>query len=369
MSKNKLLQVAKKNDVSIARSSAAEYLTFVATSGQGGVEAVYADENVWITQKMLGLLYDVDVRTINYHLKKVFDDSELEENSVIRNFRITAADGKSYNTKHYNLAAIIAVGYKVNSERAVQFRKWATSVIESFTIKGFAMDDERLKNDGSVLTKQYFEEQLQRIREIRLSERKFYQKITDIYATSIDYDVTAQATKRFFATVQNKLHWAIHGQTAAEVIYQRADAGKDNMGLTTWKDAPGGKIQKFDVVVAKNYLTEAEMAQLQRLVSAYLDLAEDMALRQIPMTMQDWETRLNRFIEATDREVLQDAGKVTAEIARAHAESEFEKYRIVQDRLFESDFDRTIKQIEAGHQATDTQDIAPNKPAKPKKKG
>ena len=353
MSKNKPPQVAKKNEVSIVRSSAAEYLTFIAASGQGGVEAVYADENVWLTQKMMGLLYDVDVRTINYHLKKVFDDSELEEDSVIRNFRITAADGKSYNTKHYNLAAIIAVGYKVNSERAVQFRKWANTIIESFTRKGFAMDDERLKNDGSVLTKQYFEEQLQRIREIRLSERKFYQKITDIYATSIDYDVTAQATKRFFATVQNKLHWAIHGQTAAEVIYQRADAGKDNMGLTTWKDAPSGKIQKLDVVVAKNYLTETEMAQLQRLVSAYLDLAEDMALRQIPMTMQDWETRLNRFIEATDREVLQDAGKVTAEIAKAHAESEFEKYRIVQDGLFESDFDRAVKQIEAGNKPAD----------------
>ena len=348
MKKNNPPRVAKKHEVSIVRSSAAEYLTFVASGGQGGVEAVYADENVWLTQKVMGQLYDVETHTINYHLKKVFSDSELEEDSVIRNFRVTAADGKSYNTKHYNLNAIIAVGYKINSERAVQFRKWATSIIESFTIKGFAMDDERLKNDGSVLTKQYFEEQLQRIREIRLSERKFYQKITDIYATAIDYDVTAQATKRFFSTVQNKLHWAIHGQTAAEVIYQRADAGKDNMGLTTRKDAPSGKIQKFDVVVAKNYLTEAEMAQLQRLVSAYLDLAEDMALRQIPMTMQDWELRLNRFIEATDREILQDSGKVTAEIARAHAESEFEKYRIVQDRLFESDFDRLLKQIEAG---------------------
>ena len=348
MKKNNPPRVAKKHEVSIVRSSAAEYLTFIAAGGQGGVEAVYADENVWLTQKMMGQLYDVETHTINYHLKKVFSDSELEEDSVIRNFRITAADGKSYNTQHYNLTAIIAVGYKVNSERAVQFRKWATSIIESFTIKGFAMDDERLKNDGSVLTKQYFEEQLQRIREIRLSERKFYQKITDIYATAIDYDVTAQATKRFFSTVQNKLHWAIHGQTASEVIYQRADAGKDNMGLTTWKDAPSGKIQKFDVVVAKNYLTEAEMAQLQRLVSAYLDLAEDMALRQIPMTMQDWELRLNRFIEATDREILQDSGKVTAEIARAHAESEFEKYRIAQDRLFESDFDRLLKQIEAG---------------------
>jgi hypothetical protein len=335
----------KKAEVSLVRSSAAEYLTFVAATGQGGVEAVYADENVWLTQKMMGLLYDVETHTVNYHLKKVFDDGELSAGSVIRNFRITAADGKSYDTQHYNLSAIIAVGYKVNSERAVQFRKWATGIIESFTIKGFAMDDERLKNDGSILGKKYFEEQLQRIREIRLSERKFYQKITDIYATSIDYDVTAAATKRFFATVQNKLHWAIHGQTAAEVILSRADAGKDRMGLTTWKDAPQGKIQKFDVTVAKNYLTENEMAQLQRLVSAYLDVAEDMALRQIPMTMQDWETRLNRFIAATDREILQDAGKVTAEIAQAHAESEFEKYRIVQDRLFESDFDRMIKEL------------------------
>jgi hypothetical protein len=334
-----------KKDSSLVRSSAAEYLTFVAASGAGGVEAVYADENVWLTQKMMGLLYDVDVRTISYHLKNVFADHELEESSVIQFFRITAADGKSYDTQHYNLSAIIAVGYKVNSERAVQFRKWATGIIESFTIKGYAMDDERLKNDGSILGKKYFEEQLQRIREIRLSERKFYQKITDIYATSVDYDVTAQATKRFFATVQNKLHWAIHGQTAAEVIFHRANASKDRMGLTTWQDAPKGKIQKFDVSVAKNYLTEKEMSQLQRLVSAYLDVAEDMALRQIPMTMQDWETRLNRFIAATDRDILQDAGKVTAEIAQAHAESEFEKYRIVQDRLFESDFDRVIKKL------------------------
>ena len=333
----------KKTAVSLVRSSAAEYLTFVAASGQTGVEAVYADENVWLTQKMIGSLYDVATNTINYHLKQIFADSELQENSVVRNFRITAADGKTYDTQHYNLAAIIAVGYKVNSERAVQFRKWATNIIESFTIKGYAMDDERLKNDGSILGKKYFEEQLQRIREIRVSERKFYQKITDIYATAIDYDLTAQATKRFFATVQNKLHWAIHGQTAAEIILHRADAAKDHMGLTTWQDAPKGKIQKFDVSVAKNYLTEKEMAQLQRLVSAYLDVAEDMALRQIPMTMQDWETRLNRFIAATDREILQDAGKVTAEIAQAHAESEFEKYRIVQDRLFESDFDRQVK--------------------------
>ncbi len=335
----------KKREVSIVRSSAAEYLTFVAASGQGGVEAVYADENVWLSQKMMATLYDVETHTINYHLKKCFSDSELQEYSVIRNFRITAADGKTYDTGHYNLSAIIAVGYKVNSERAVQFRKWATSIVKEFAIKAYVMDDERIKSGGSVLTQQYFEEQLQRIREIRLSERKFYQKITDIYATSIDYDVTAQATQRFFATMQNKLHWAIHGQTAAEVIYNRADAGKEHMGLTTWKDAPSGKIQKFDVSVAKNYLTEDEMTQLSRLVNAYLEVAEDMAKRRIPMTMQDWETRLNRFIEATDRGVLQDAGKVTAEIAKAHAESEFENYRIVQDRLFESDFDRLIKQL------------------------
>jgi hypothetical protein len=349
MTTKKPPQASSKRVVSIVRSSAAEYLTFVAASGQVGVEAVYADESIWLTQKMMGLLYDVETQTINYHLKKVFSDSELEEASVIRKFRITAADGKNYDTQHYSLPAIIAVGYKVNSERAVQFRKWATGIIEQFTIKAYVMDDERIKAGGSVLTDQYFEEQLQRIREIRLSERKFYQKITDIYATAIDYDVTAQATKRFFATVQNKLHWAIHGQTAAEVVYHRADADQPNMGLTTWKDAPLGKIQKFDVVVAKNYLTEPEMAQLSRLVNAYLDVAEDMAQRKIPMTMQDWESRLNRFIEATDREVLQDAGKVTAEIAKAHAESEFEKYRIVQDRLFESDFDRLLKQIEAGN--------------------
>lgn len=332
----------KKNEVSIVRSSAAEYLTFVAASGDGGIEAVYADENVWLTQKMMGVLYNIETHTINYHLKKVFADNELIESSVIRNFRITAADQKTYDTKHYNLKAIIAVGYKVNSERAVQFRKWATGIIEEYTIKAYVMDDERLKNDGSILTKKYFEEQLERIREIRLSERKFYQKITDIYATSIDYDVTAMATKRFFATVQNKLHWAIHGQTAAEMIFSRADAEREKMGLTTWKDAPKGKIQKSDVSVAKNYLTEDEVFQLSRMVSAYLDMAELQAKRQIPMTMADWEERLNRFISAVDKEILQDAGRVTAEIAKAHAESEFEKYRIVQDRLFQSDFDRFV---------------------------
>ena len=335
---------SKRTPKNIVRASVAEYLTFVTATGESNIQSLYADENVWLSQKMMGLLYGVEIPTINYHLKKIFEDNELDENSVIRNFLITADDGKTYNTKHYNLSAIIAVGYKVNSERAVQFRKWATQIIEEFTIKGFTMDDERLKNDGTLLGKKYFEEQLQRIREIRLSERKFYQKITDIYATSIDYDPKASATQRFFATVQNKLHWAIHKHTAAEVIYERANAEKTHMGLTTWKDAPEGKIYPFDVVVAKNYLTEDEMAQLQRLVSAYLDIAEDMALRHIPMTMSDWEVRLNRFLEFADRAVLQDTGKITAEIAHTHALAEFEKYRIVQDSLFQSDFDKFIKQ-------------------------
>lgn len=305
--------MSSKKPKDLLRASVAEYLTFVTATGESSIQSLYADENVWLSQKMMGLLYGVESHTITYHLQKIFTDNELEESSVTRKIRVTADDGKTYNTKHYNLSAIIAVGYKVNSERAVQFRKWATQIIEEFTIKGFAMDDERLKNDGTLLGKKYFEEQLQRIREIRLSERKFYQKITDIYATSIDYDPKASATQRFFATVQNKLHWAIHGHTAAE-----------------------------DVVVAKNYLTEDEMAQLQRLVSAYLDMAEDMALRHIPMTMSDWEVRLNRFLEFADREVLQDAGKITAEIAHTHALAEFEKYRIIQDRLFQSDFDKFI---------------------------
>lgn len=343
------MAMKKKNEITI-RSSAAEYLTFIAATGDDpqSFEMRYEDENIWLTQKMLATLYDVDVRTINEHMQKIYSDNELEQESTIRNFRIVQNEGLrqvARDIKHYNLQMIIAVGFKVNNERAVQFRKWANQIVKDYTIKGFAMDDERLKNGGSILTEQYFEEQLQRIREIRLSERKFYQKITDIYATAIDYDVNASATKRFFATVQNKLHWAIHGQTASEVIYNRANAEKKHMGLTTWKDAPHGKIQKFDVSVAKNYLSEFEMGQLQRLVSAYLDIAEDMAIRHIPMSMQDWETRLNRFIEAADRDVLQDAGKVTMEIAKAHAESEFEKYRIIQDRLFQSDFDKLIDDI------------------------
>lgn len=288
----------QKKEVTI-RSSAAEYLTFVAANGddKNSVEVRYEDENIWITQKMLAVLYDVDVRTINYHIKKIFDDSELEEASVIRNFRITAADGKSYDTKHYNLQMIIAVGFKVNSERAVQFRKWINQIAKDYTIKGWVMDEERLKNGGSILTEDYFEEQLERIREIRASERKFYQKVTDIYATSIDYDRDAASTKRFYATVQNKMHFAVHGHTAAELIVERANAEKPHMGLTTWKDAPNGKIKKSDVTIAKNYLSEYELSQLNRMVTAYLDFAENMALRKIPLTMADWEKRLNGFIQ------------------------------------------------------------------------
>ena len=328
----------------IIRSSAAEYLTFITATGEGGVNAIYADENVWLSQKMLALLYNVGVNTVNYHLKKLFKDNELDEKAVIREFRITAEDGKSYNTKHYNLKAVIAVGNKVDSPRAVQFRKWANDIIEEYTIKGWVMDEERLKNGGTVLTEKYFEKQLEKIREIRLSERKFYQKITDIYATSLDYDPAAQSTKRFFAAVQNKLHYSVHGQTAAEVVYHRADAAKENMGLTSWDGSPQGKIHKSDVSVAKNYLSDQEMRQLARIVSAYLDMAEAQAERRIPMTMADWETRLNGFLTLWDREVLQDPGKISAELAKAHAESEFEKYRIVQDRLYKSDFDLFIEE-------------------------
>ena len=341
--------MTKKNTKEITiRSSAAEYLTFVAAAGddKNSVEVRYEDENIWITQKMLAVLYEVETNTINYHIKKIFEDSELSEDSVIRNFRITASDGKSYDTKHYNLQMIIAVGFKVNSERAVQFRKRVNSIAKEYTIKGYAMDDERLKNDGSILTKKYFEEQLERIREIRSSERKFYQKITDIYATAIDYDRDAKSTKRFYATVQNKMHFAIHGHTTATLIAERADSTKEHMGLTTWQDAPNGKIKKSDVTVAKNYLSEKELGQLNRMVSAYLDFAENMANRHIPLTMEDWEKRLNSFIEMFEYGLLEDAGKVTAEIAKLHAETEFEKYRVIQDRLFESDFDRFI--LESG---------------------
>ena len=311
------------------------------------VEMRYEDENIWLTQKMMAALYDVDVRTINYHIKKVFSDSELLEDSVIRKFRITADDGKAYLTNHYSLQMIIAVGFKVNSERAVQFRKWVNEIAATYTIKGWVMDEDRLKYGGTVLTKKYFEEQLEKIREIRASERMFYQKITDLYATAIDYDKNAQSTRRFYATVQNKMHFAVHGHTAAEVIVERADAEKPHMGLTTWKTAPDGKIQESDVVIAKNYLSEFEMGQLNRMVTAYLDYAENMASRNIPMTMNDWETRLNAFIQMFEYGLLKDAGKVSAEIARLHALSEFEKYRVIQDRIFMSDYDRFLLEMEA----------------------
>lgn len=331
-----------KREISIVRSSAAEYLTFITATGESDVNAVYCDENVWLTQKMMGLLYNVETHTINYHLKKIFADGEIDENSVIRKFRITAADGKTYNTNHYNLSVIIAVGNKVDSPRAVQFRKWANRIIEEFTVKGFAMDDERLKNGGTILTKDYFEEQLERIREIRLSERRFYQKITDIYATSIDYDTKAETTRLFFARVQNQLHWAIHGETAAETIYRRADSSKEHMGLTTWKDAPNGKIQKFDVVIAKNYLTQEELSAMARIVNAYLDLAELRAEEKVPMTMEDWAEQFKDVLRLSRKEILTNAGSISAKIAEQHALSEFEKYRIVQDQLYQSDFDRIL---------------------------
>ena len=340
----------KKNDEITIRSSAAEYLTYVASVGnqQDSIEMRYEDENIWLTQKMMATLYDVDVRTINEHIKKIYFDSELEEDSTIRNFRIVQTEGSrqvTRDTKHYNLQMIIAVGFKVNSERAVQFRKWVNQIAKDYTIKGWVMDDERLKR-GTYLTEKYFDEQLERIREIRASERKFYQKITDLYATAIDYDKNAATTRRFYATVQNKMHYAVHGHTAAELIVERADHTKEHMGLTTWADAPDGKIKKSDVTVAKNYLSQDEMKQLNRMVTAYLDFAENMTLRHIPLTMQDWEKRLNSFIEMFDYGILQDAGKVSAEIAKLHAETEFEKYRVIQDRLFMSDFDKYMLELE-----------------------
>ena len=334
----------KKAD-KLIRSSAAEYLTYVAATGENGVELRYEDENIWLTQKMLSVLYGVSTSAINQHIKKIYEDKELEEKSTIKNFLIVQDEGNrkiSRNVIHYNLQMIIAVGFKVDNERAIQFRKWANQIVKDFTIKGWVMDDERLKNDDSILTKKYFEEQLERIREIRMSERKFYQKITDIYATSIDYDKTAKATIRFFSSVQNKLHYAVSGNTAAEIIYNRADSQKKNMGLTSWKGAPDSKIHKYDVVIAKNYLSEKEIGQLERMVSAYLDLAEMQAMRHIPMTMEDWEERLNGFLTLWDHDVLKDNGKISVEMAKIHAETEFEKYRIVQDKIYISDFDELL---------------------------
>lgn len=350
-----------KREISIVRSSAAEYLTFITATGEGDVNAIYSDENVWLTQKMMGVLYNVETNTINYHLKKIFMDKEVDENSVIRKFRITAADGKTYNTNHYNLSAIIAVGNKVDSPRAIQFRKWANHIIEEYTVKGFAMDDERLKNFGTVLTKDYFKEQLERVREIRLSERRFYQKITDIYATSIDYDSHSLTTKKFFARVQNQLHWAIHGETAAETIYHRADSDKENMGLTTWKDAPDGKIQRFDVVIAKNYLTKEELSSMARIVNAYLDLAELRAEEEVPMTMEDWAEQFEGILRLSKKEILTNAGSISAKIAEEHALTEFEKYRVKQDKLYQSDFDKILIGEVVDNEIDNTEDNKNNK--------
>ncbi len=339
--------VKKKTEITI-RNAAAEFLVFVSTIGEQphSIELRYQDENIWLTQRLIAELYGVELSTINEHIKKIYLDNELEETATIRNFRIVQTEGSrqvSREVKHYSLQMIIAVGFKVNNERAVQFRKWANAIVKDFTIQGWVMDEERLKNGGTILTIDYFEKQLEKVREIRLSERRFYQKITDIYATSIDYDPNATATKRFFASVQNKLHFSIHQHTAAELIYERADASTDNMGLTSWEGAPSSKIHKYDVSIAKNYLSEIELQQLQRIVSAYLDLAELQAMRHIPMTMEDWETRLNGFLTLWNPNILKDAGKISAEMAKAKAETEFEKFRIVQDQLYVSDFDRFIQ--------------------------
>ena len=335
----------KKKELAI-RSSAAEYLTFVASTGESDAsfEMRYEDENIWLTQKMMAALYDVGLPTINEHIKKIYADGELTEEATIRKFRIVQTEGvRQVNREvtHYNLQAIIAVGFKVNNQRAVQFRKWAGQIVKDHTIQGWTMDVERLKK-GHMFTDEYFERQLQQIREIRLSERKFYQKVTDLYATAFDYDKNAKTTRLFFQTVQNKMHYAVHRHTAAELIVERADANKEHMGLTTWENAPDGKILKADVSIAKNYLSKEEMNYLERIVSLYLDYAELQAERKIPMSMGDWAKRLDGFLEFNGNELLTGPGKISAEQAKLHAETEYEKYRIIQDRLFESDFDRFL---------------------------
>ena len=335
----------KKNEITI-HSSAAEYLTYIASTGDNpeSFEMRYEDENIWLTQKMMAALYDVTLPTINEHIKKIYSDEELLEGATIRNFRIVQNEGNrqvSREVAHYNLQMIIAVGFKVNNERAVQFRKWAGQIVKDYTIQGWTMDTERLKK-GHMFTDDYFDRQLQQIREIRLSERKFYQKVTDLYSTAFDYDKDSATTKKFFKTVQNKMHFAVHRHTAAELIMERADSQKENMGLTTWENAPSGKILKADVVIAKNYLTKDEIDFMERLVSLYLDYAELQAKRKIPMSMEDWAKRLDGFLEFNGNEILTSPGKISAEEAKLHAETEYEKYRIIQDRLFESDFDRFL---------------------------
>jgi hypothetical protein len=332
----------------LIRNSTTEFLMFTAQAGENSIEARYEDETIWLSQKLMGELFQVETNTINYHLKEIYKSGEADENRTVRNFRIVQTEGKRQverNVEFYNLDAIISVGYRVNSVRATQFRQWATKVLKDFAIKGFVLDKKRLEN-GSFLNENYFEELLAEIREIRLSERKFYQKVTDIYATSLDYNKDAVSTKAFFAKVQNKLHFAIHGHTASELIYKRVDSSKDKMGLTSWKNAPEGKIIKTDVAIAKNYLKKEELESLGKIVNAFLDLAENRAQRKIPMTMQDWATRIDQFLTFDEREILQYGGKISAEIAKEKAETEFEKYRIIQDRLFESDFDKEIKRLQ-----------------------
>jgi len=320
------------------RNGTAEFLTFAYQTGGDGVEVRVQDSTIWLSQKNMGELFTTSGDNIGLHLRNIFKEGELNAESVTEEFSVTATDGKNYTVKHYNLDAIIAVGYRVNSKRATAFRQWATGVLRDYALRGYVMDRKRMEN-GAFLDEDYFERLLEEIREIRLSERRFYQKITDIYSTAMDYDRDAPITQAFFAKVQNKMHYAVHGHTAAELIVKRADHTKERMGLTTWAKAPGGKVLKSDVVVAKNYLTEEELADLGRIVSAYLDLAESRAKRRVPMTMEDWAKRLDIFLSADEREVLEDAGRISAEIAREHAESEFEKYRVIQDRLFQSDFD------------------------------
>lgn len=339
------MAVQKKKELAL-RSSAAEYLTFVAATGESDVsfEMRYEDENIWLTQKMMATLYDAGLSTINEHIKKIYADGELTEAATIRKFRIVQTEGSrqvSREVAHFNLQMIIAVGFKVNNQRAVQFRKCAGQIVKDHTIQGWTMDVERLKK-GHMFTDEYFERQLEQIREIRLSERKFYQKVTDLYATAFDYDKDAKTTRLFFQTVQNKMHFAVHRHTAAELIVERADANKEHMGLTTWENAPDGKILKTDVTVAKNYLSEQEMHYLERIVSLYLDYAELQAERKIPMSMEDWAKRLDGFLEFNGNELLTGPGKISAEQAKLHAETEYEKYRIIQDRLYESDFDRFL---------------------------
>ena len=345
--------MAKRNDkdkwdLEAQNASAAQFLTYIASTGASNekYEIRYEDENIWMSQKMLAQVYGIEVNSINYHIKKIFLDAELDESSVIRKIRITGSDGKSYAVNHYNLQVIIALGFKIDNEKAIAFRKWANQIVSEYTIKGWVMDVPRLK-DGSPITDKYFERQLERIREIRLSERKFYQKITDLYATAIDYDRTSNLTRIFYATVQNKMHCAVHGHTAAEILYTRADAEKKNMGLTNWEDGPDGKIKKSDVIIAKNYLTNEELGILERMVNAFLEYAEMQTMRKIPLTMEDWKTRLDQFLKLFDQHAPKYAGDpVDAYKAQLYAESEFERYRIVQDRIFMSDYDRYLIELE-----------------------